>query len=202
MGGALKAIGRVVTAPVRLAGGLLKGSNPFESTPEEEQSERAAEEQRKRYAASLQGAKEATQRQAGAAQAFRTSLPARSQEYGSMLGDQQRMSLARQMQGNAAAAQSRGLLYSGLKQAADQASAGQYASALSRGQSQFNEAAQKQAGEMEEQAIQSGLQLNQMENQAAQERYKNALLKRQANQGAAGGLGGAIGSITGGILGR
>ncbi len=198
MGGVVKAVGGAVGGALGGIGGLAGGLlGKFGGTPEEAQAEQRAEEDRKREAAALAQAKATTGTMAGQAQAYRKNMPASADTASGLTSEQRRLDLARQLQSNAAGASARGLLYSGLKQNADQMSAADYAGNMANDRARINQEMESRATGMEDQAIQQAQKLQELESKANAQAYKDALAQRQQRMQEAKGTGAGIGSVFG-----
>jgi len=144
------------------------------------------------------------QRKAAQADAanFRSSMPGLNQMATSQQGEEGRLGLAKKLTDIKRGASSRGLLYSGIKQGADQEAATGLASELSGQAYSTNQALENQAKQMEDQAVDAGLNEQNMKQKANQQAYQTALQRRQENQAGLGSLMGGAGSLFGSILGR
>lgn len=143
------------------------------------------------------------QREAQAADAarFRSSIPTLNQQAGTIQGEEGRQGLARKLTDIKRSASSRGLLYSGIKQGADQEVASSTASDLANKSYSTNKSLENQAQKMENSAIESGMKGLEAKQQAAQQSYQMALQRRQAQQQGQAGLLGGVGSLAGAALG-
>jgi hypothetical protein len=97
---------------------------------------------------------------------------------------------------------SRGLLYSGLRRADEITAGGEIGSALAGKQAETRAGLEGSARGFEDNAINTGLLLNSLENQSANARFEEALAAREARMKAMGSVGGAAGGLIGNYLGR
>lgn len=182
-------------------GGLLR-SNP--SSGEEDQ-ERSAEDARKARENSLIAAHGTQQQLVKEAVNYRKSLPALQSSYGGLAADQRRNTLDQRNLQATTGANNRGLLYSGLKQAADQQNLTDYARGNAHDQASINQQTNAQADAMDSQAVNSGMQLQNLQQQSDEAAFKNAMAIRQQRlgeaQGFGGGIGGPVGAGIGGLFG-
>lgn len=134
-----------------------------------------------------------------AAKQFRSGLPAYEQQQYLGAENNARRNLANKMSGITGNYASRGLLYSGLKQGAQSQAGSDTASQLAQQRMGINTGALDMANQMENQAIQSGMQTQAMKQQLKDDEYNRNLQYQQASQQGAGGLtrnlGGGIGSL-------
>jgi hypothetical protein len=87
---------------------------------------------------------------------YQANIPVYAEQNMGIVGNQARQSLAQALSANTANANSRGFLYSGLKQGADVASQGQYADNLANAQTQINSTLQNNANDLKNNAISIG----------------------------------------------
>jgi len=111
---------------------------------------------------------------------YRQQMPSIQQMQYDSFADRQKQALAQAMQKNAAGAQGRGLLYSGLKQSADQSNVADMANILANKRKQINNQTEETARGYEQSAIQGGMELAGMEQEAnVMEARRQALANRQ-----------------------
>lgn len=173
--------------------------NPFSSTKAEDAAEQQAEMRRKMAQAQLDKSSQLQQDLYNQTSQYRKNIPGMKESAFGAVGDTARQDFSRQLQSNNAAAQGRGLLYSGLKQQADQASAADYSTALSGRMASLNQGFNDQADSLEQMTLKNGMNLYQNQAQAQDAAYKNALAKQQQNGEQIGSLLGAAGKV-GGLL--
>jgi hypothetical protein len=111
--------------------------------------------------------------------------------------DQARRQLTQGIVQNTKAAQGRGLLYSGLKQGADQRSFAQAAGDSSNYQAQVNRATDQDIGGMEVDRAQEGLNRYKDNVNVAAKKYQNDMKKSEQGAGVAGAVGSAAGGLAG-----
>lgn len=119
-----------------------------------------------------------------------------------------RNQLAEQMQGVKAGANKRGLLYSGINQAAQGGLRAGAESQIAGGRANINAASQDQLAQLEGQDLSNSMQRQQNQIKMNQANFKMALDKKKQDQEMGRGIGGAIGSgigsiasaLTGGLL--
>lgn len=139
------------------------------------------------------------QRQAAQADAssFRNSIPGLNQSITAQQGETGRQGLAKKLTDIKNGANSRGLLYSGVKQSADAEAAGQTASTLSNQAYQTNQGLEQQAQGLENTAMDAGMKEQQMRQQMNDSAYQTALKRKQENQAGMSSLMGGAGSLIG-----
>lgn len=115
---------------------------------------------------------------------------------------QGRSELARQLSANTSNFNQRGLLYGGGKGAADMGASANIATQLAGQSGDTRNTLENQARGFEDQAVQTGMSLRDMQQQAEDARFQQALSNREARMRGLGQLGGALGSIGGAMLGR
>lgn len=131
------------------------------------------------------------------AEGFRSRLPGRIETETGLAGSNIRKGLAEDILGIKRNASSRGLLHSGLRGAQEseaRSNAAQDVLSVGRG---VRERLYGQAQDMADQAIQAGLQQQQMQLQRNQREYNTALEKRMQRQQMGSKIGGMIGGIGG-----
>lgn len=154
-----------------------------------------------RQDALMQKQLEYQQKLSGEAQAFRDKLPQYKDEAFRVQEDSAKQGLAGDLAGVRKAANSRGLLYSGLRDGAEAGTLGDFYANQSAEKAKINQSAEDVARGMEEKAIGMGME-NQQQQQAAQDRiYDMALQARAGKQAGQGGIMGAVGKLGGGLLG-
>lgn len=99
------------------------------------------------------------------AQAFQSNAGSLKQSQGNLAADKSNQGLAQTQKAITNNANSRGLLYSGLRQGAMASASGQAASELAGKQSDINENVQQQIQQMNQQALQSQLGSENVKNQ-------------------------------------
>ncbi len=137
--------------------------------------------------------------QAQQAQQFRSNIPQMSEAQGTAAADDTRRQLAGTVAGVRQNANSRGLLYSGLRQAGEANAGAQAASGLAQKQAGINNNLQGQATTLENQALQSGMGVRQLQQDQYNNAYQRALnAQQQKSQGQSsllGGVGGIVGAL-------
>lgn len=96
----------------------------------------------------------------------------------------------------------RGLYNSGLREGAKAGAVSDSASGLAQERQNINERLNESADQYDKAALESDLRVQEAEGNIQEQLYQRALANRQAKGAAASGIGGAIGSIAGGLLGR
>ena len=138
-------------------------------------------------------------RQLELANQYRQDIPQMQQEQQSINSDTARQNVASGLQANKRSNQSKGRLYSGLKQGDDTAVKTQAATNLAYANQKSNQALQSQADAMDNAALQTSLQ-NQAEQQKLNDLYyQQALNNMNRRQGSLQGLLGGAGSLIGGL---
>lgn len=114
-------------------------------------------------------------------------------------GDSARTQLAQKLGQVRSSANSRGLLYSGLRQGAEGGARAQSAGALAGKRSEINNASDEQMTGLTNQAAQQGIQTygNQIKNNAQD--YQDALARYKQKSGALGALGQGLGALGGAL---
>lgn len=135
------------------------------------------------------------------AQDFQNNLPGYQGSLYNQAEANARNSMAQKIADVRSAANSRGLLYSGLKQKEEAGVGGETAANLSRQRANINEQTNAMSNKMNESAIQSGLAMQKAQQEMADQNYR--MKKEQADQvnKASQGLLGGIGKMVGGIFG-
>lgn len=111
-----------------------------------------------------------------------------------------RNSMAQKMADVRSASNSRGLLYSGLRQGQEAGVGAESASKLANQRAAINERTQNVSNQMNQNAIQSGLQMQQAQQAMADQNYEMANKQAEQKQKAAQGLIGGIGKTVGGLF--
>lgn len=135
------------------------------------------------------------------ANAYRKNLPGLQQQQFQVAEDTGKRDLAEQMGNTRKRSQQRGLLYSGLRQGQEVGDISNYSRKLSDEQARINQATNKTADTMENDAFNAGLKNSQSQLAASDLAYQRALAERAQKGQALGSLGGGIGSIVGSFLG-
>lgn len=110
---------------------------------------------------------------------FRANLGSFKQGQQAMVGDSGRRDLAERMAGIKAGANSRGLLYSGLRAGEEAGAQSDLASNLSSAQRDINVGAEEQARGLDEQAAKSGIAVQQAEQERQNKIYQQAMSNQQ-----------------------
>jgi len=129
--------------------------------------------------------------------AFTANAPNLQQQQGVQASEDTRQGLANRMANIKSSSSKRGLLYSGLKQSQEAGSQQQAGSQLAGQQANINNAVQNQQQGLQQQAIQSGMAMQQAQQAANEANYQNAVQQRQERLNAVSGLMGGIGGIIG-----
>lgn len=135
------------------------------------------------------------------AREYRGQMPVLRQQQQTQASEGSRQQLAGRMADIKRGASSRGLLYSGLPQAAQSAASAQQAGALAQQRADVNAQLEGQAMGLESAAIQGGLGLQQAKQQVLDRNYENEMNQRMAKQRAVSGLLGTLGSLGGAAAG-
>lgn len=141
------------------------------------------------------------QQQAQAKQ-FRANQPGMQEDQDRTNRVQARNQLAGSMANVGKNYNARGLLYSGLRSRDNMGAAAQAASGLESAKAQTASDLEQTGREYENNALQSGLTVQGMQQDAADQAYQSALQARQAKLGAVNSVFGAGGTILGSMLGR
>lgn len=141
-------------------------------------------------------------KQSELAEDYRQNLPGYKEAAFGYAADESRQNLAKQMAGIKSSANSRGLLYSGLKSGAENSALSQHMGGLSQSRYDINSQFDDQANEMENKSILSGFQNLATARGAADADYQLALQQRAERDKGIGSLLGAGGSIIGGQMGK
>lgn len=139
-------------------------------------------------------------RQSRAASDFRTNQAGMQEEQDRSSRMDARSELARDLAQNRKGASSRGLLYSGLKQAADVGAESGMAASVAQNRAATAAQLENQARGLEDQAANTGISLQMNKQGIADNSYAMALQNRQAQLQAQGALGGAVGTVAGSAL--
>lgn len=133
------------------------------------------------------------------AKSFRTELPTYKDSQFNAAADASRRALAGEVAGVRRSANSRGLLYSGLRQGAEAAASGNAAAALAKRRVAINQESNDRADALDNQALQSGLAIQGLEQNRLDTAYDRALGRQKAKAAAqssfASGAGGLLGSL-------
>ncbi len=132
---------------------------------------------------------------------FKQNLPGLTNDLGQNLENQSRRALASDMATNNMSANRRGLLGSGINQAANARSSGQEAVGLAQGKQQLSDQLQNQADQMEASAINNGYQYWQSAKGIQDSAYNAALNNMMSARSGVTGLIGAGSKIGGAALG-
>lgn len=118
-----------------------------------------------------------------------------------LAADSTRQALANRMAGIKAAASGRGLLYSGLRAGEESNARAQASSGMSQQRANINQGAEEMKQNLQNQAVDTGTAINQMQQQREMQKYN--LAQQQAGQrgGLLKGLLGGAGSIAGAMSG-
>lgn len=184
-------LGSIGNIPNKI-GGLLGGSqDAYQPTAEE------------RQRGQQMGQLEDTRKQlSGNAQQYRQNLGATQNKQFEQSTDPARTQLARRMSDIDSSANSRGLLYSGLKQGAQADANAGYASGLAQNRTQINADTNNRADQMDQAAISAGLDQQQLQQSIYDDQYQRDLKARDARMGVLNKLGGAVGGLVGSGAGR
>lgn len=136
------------------------------------------------------------------AQEFREKMPQAKEQAMSDFAQQEKSQLAGDLAGVKAGAQSRGLLYSGKRQAAELGAKAKSAGRLAKAKQDINISFEDQAKQMENAAIDSGAALQRAQQGMQNEVFNQALSNMQERSANIGALGGVAGSLIGGAMGR
>lgn len=133
---------------------------------------------------------------------YRNQLPGMKETAFSGVAGDARRGLSQQLAGVTQGAQSRGLLYSGLKQGAQQQAIGQTAGALAGARGQINQQYEDQARSRETAARTGNIQDMGTAVKNDADIYGQAMENVKARQGVGAAVGSAVGTVAGGLLGR
>lgn len=181
----VKSVGKVALAPIKSVGGAIFGGAGIDSPPGQS------------------GALTTTRGdQLKKAQQFREGIPVLANERMGVEAQGARRELAGNLAGIKQSANSRGLLYSGLREGAEADTRGGYAAALAQRRSQLNQEMDDQATDMEQTAL-AGAYDDQAAGQRGLDDKFNARQERNAARdrligSIAAGVGKAAGAAAGG----
>lgn len=146
--------------------------------------------------------REYQQKLAKEAQAFRDQLPQYKDESFRLQEDSAKKTLAKDLSNVRTAANSRGLLYSGLREGAEAGTIGDFYADQAGQKAKINQTAEDTARGMEEKALGMGMQMQQQAQQQQDKAYDMALQARAGRQSGMAGIMGGGGNFLGGILGK
>lgn len=129
--------------------------------------------------------------QAQKAQQMRNNMQGLQKEQQSQIQNRGREELARNVSGIRKDYSNRGLLYSGLRRGAESGAAGNIAASGAQQQAQSNLGLQNELQGLDQNAIQTGLQQQQISQQENDNAYQRALQERQQKQSLGGVISGA-----------
>lgn len=135
------------------------------------------------------------------AKQYRDNLGQTQQQMGNMSEESGRRDLAAKMGQIDSASNSRGLLYSGIKQGAQSDASANYANTLANQRAQINQSTNDTANQMDNAGISAGFQTQQLGQQQADEDYQRELNRRNFYQGRSEAIGGLLGKAGGTALG-
>ncbi len=135
------------------------------------------------------------------ASAFKANLPGYEQDASTSLANQSRRQLAGQMAQNNTSANRRGLLGSGINQAANAQASGNAATSYANANQQMNNQLQNQADQMESSAINNGYQYWQSAKAGQDAAYNAALANMMAARSGTSSLLGAASKLGGAAIG-
>jgi hypothetical protein len=159
----------------------------------------AAERDRVRKAPPVdQRIKDLVSKQSQQAKDFRGNLGNYKEQQSNAAGDVSRRQLASDIAGVQTRANSRGLLYSGLRQGSEIGAASRAGSDLAKKRMQINQEAESQADDYDSQALQSGVGLQQLEQQRLDRDYEYAIEKKKEKSIWGDGSGKLVGGLLGG----
>jgi hypothetical protein len=132
---------------------------------------------------------------------FEASIPGYQQQaYTAVEGDERRR-LAEEMTGINRSMNRRGLLYSGMNEGAQRKAQSQSAGMLGQARQDINKSFQDQAEQMRDNAIGTGMGIQQNLQAASDMAYRQAVASMMQRRGAIGAIGGAVGTGVGMYLG-
>lgn len=166
-----------------------------------EEAERAAQAE-KAYLEKVTKARDYSKNLANQVQDYRSNLGQTKSKAYNYAQEEERQNLAQRLAGAKQGANSRGLLYSGIRQGAEGDAMSDYAQALQQRRGDIEQTYDKKAEDMEQQAINSAGLIGDITRGASNANYQSALQARQSGLAAAGSLGGALGQIGGSYLAR
>lgn len=144
---------------------------------------------------------EYTRKQQEAAKTFRSQIPTVKQEQENVMKQRSRQDLAGSLAGVKQEMSGRGLLYSGLRGAAETDAASQAASQLAAQRANLNQRLEGQAQDMEKNAIAAGMERQKQEQAKLDAEYEAKQSAFQRRQDMMSGLFKAGGSLIGGSMG-
>lgn len=139
--------------------------------------------------------------QAQTARSFRDEMPSVAQDQENRIKEQSRRQLSADMSGLRGGFSQRGLLYSGLRRAAETGQSAASAAGAAAERANVNQRLTGQADALDQNAISSGLELQKQKQAAADEDYEAQMASYKQRQQALMGMGGALGSLGGMFLG-
>lgn len=140
------------------------------------------------------------QQQTAQAQQFRANLPNYQKEQYASAENAGRRALATKLQDVKTGASQRGLLHSGLRQGEESRIGADSAGRLAGQRADINLQSEDMAQEMENEAIQSGLQYQKMMQDLADEEYNKNMEIEQQRKGSIGGMTRGLGTSVAGIF--
>jgi hypothetical protein len=140
--------------------------------------------------------------QAETARKFRSDMPGVANEQENTIKENSRRGLAADLSGVRGSFSQRGLLYSGLRRAAEADQGAESAAGAAAQRANVNQKLQGQAQSLDQNAISSGLELQRQRQQKADAEYDAEMAAYQGRQQALMGLGGSLGTVAGSLLGR
>lgn len=133
---------------------------------------------------------------------FRAGLPQYQENQFNAAADASRRQLAGDISGVRKSANQRGMLYSGLRQGAEAAAGGNAAAALAKRRVAINQESGERADALDNQALQSGMAVQQLEQKRLDTAYERALDRQKQKQAGLGSIAGGFGGIMGGLGGK
>lgn len=140
--------------------------------------------------------------QANQAKDFRAGMPGYQQQLSSNLRQQGSYDLDQGLHDTRQANSSRGLLYGGKNLGDEQSVRGQIGNRMAQGTGQINTGLQSAANQLDANAVQSGLAIQQSSQQIQDQIYGQALARMNGNNAAFSGLMSAGGQIAGAAIGK
>lgn len=141
--------------------------------------------------------KAARDRQITQASNYRTNMANMKEEQGVQSQESARQGLSQKLANIRSGANSRGLLYSGLRQGAEAGAGSDAAGQVAQERAQINTAVEDQANSLDSQALNSAFSVQKAQQELNDSAYQDALKRKSQGMSLMGMVGGAAGSIGG-----
>lgn len=141
--------------------------------------------------------KQLRDKQAKQAQDYRENMSNMKEEQGVQSQENARQTLANRLANIRAGSNSRGLLYSGLRQGAESQAGTDTAGQVAQERAQINNSVEDQANQLDSTALNSAFQTQGLQQQLNDSAYQDALQRRKQGISLLGTVGGALGGMVG-----